>query len=274
MEERPADNSKRKRRYQRWTPEIDSILKSRYGDGDERTDRTESISEIERLTGLSREAIRKRASREGYARKSRPWSAADTESALELSTEKPAAVIARYLRRTQHSVECKLSRLKRTTKFSEGYTRRELAEYLCRSSAAIRRFLAENKLKIIPDRLPNQDRGDVKLDPSTASLPIRKAEKTLGKRYGRISEESLRHFLRKYPNEIPYSRLKPDTLDWLDRLGFKPSDNPELSGRSKQVDHIYKCPWCGRRTAGNGHFRHVKSCARNSESLRAKSRRP
>lgn len=264
MEEKTGES--KKQQYQRWTPELDVILSGGYKNG--RTGATASISEVERRTGRSRASIWKRASRNEVASKSRPWATADKECALELSTEKPVGVIARSLRRTRHSIQCKLSKLKRTTKSFEGYTRTSLAEQLHLNRAGIRWFMDERWLKALPDRLPRLDRGDLTLDPNTASLPVPKAERNQNLRYQRISEESLRGLLRKHPEEIPYWRLDSDTLEWLGRLGFKPKDNPKLRQLSKHVDHIHQCKWCGRKTPGNGHFRHVRHCARNPENIR------
>jgi hypothetical protein len=266
MEEEPGGKSKDKRRYQQWTPEPNAILRGGYGMG--RREASLAIDEVERHTGRSRVSIYKHASRQGFASNVRLWAKADEECALELSTERPTGIIARYLRRTLHSVQCKLSRMGRTSKCLEGYTQADLADQFGLNRVAIRWFLNRGWLKATRDRLPNPDREDLKLDPLTASLNIPKPKKDAARRHKRISEESVQQFLRKHPEEVPYWRLDPDKQEWLAQFGFKPKENRKVRQLSKHVNRIHKCEWCARTTLGNAHFRHVRHCPKNPVNLR------
>jgi transcriptional regulator with XRE-family HTH domain len=266
MEVKSGGKSNDKRRRQQWTPELNAILRGGYAKG--RLEAALAIDEVQRRTGRSRASIYKHASRQGFASDVRPWAKADEACALELSTERPTGIIARYLRRTLHSVQCKLSRLGRTTKCLEGYTQADLAEQFGLNRAAIRWFLNRGWLKPTRDRLPNPDREDLKLDPLTTSLNIPRPKKDGARRYKRISEESVQQFLREHPEEVPYWRLDPDKREWLAQLGFKPKDNRKVRQLSKHVNRIHKCEWCARKTPGNAHFRHVRRCPKNPVNLR------
>jgi hypothetical protein len=85
----------------------------------------------------------------------------------------------------------------------------------------------------------------------------------LQRRDGRITHESLKQLFRKFGSQINYDALDKEMQQWLkDCVGFVPTD-AGLTHDERIRKHLQKigvCPRCGRKTRGNAHGRHVKSC--------------
>ena len=89
----------------------------------------------------------------------------------------------------------------------------------------------------------------------------------LERRDGRITHESLEEFCRKHASEINYNALDREMQRWLrEDAGFVPAQAQPKNGNGilRHLQKVGVCAWCGRKTCGNAHGRHVVACARKN----------
>jgi len=227
-----------------WTPELDAILREGYARG--WTGAREAVNHIQRLRPKWRSYIiwdraKQLGFREAYVLKRPPWSAADDAALMDFAQEQSIETIAGWLHRPARAVRKRFSVLHKSARIRDNYTQLELARDLRISPKTIRHWEAARVLK---------------------------------RRAGRITHESLELFLRKCGSEINYHALDAEMQEWLrDFAGYvPPREQGTTNGRvQKHLDKIRICPRCGRKTRGNAHWRHVKSCADKAKHAKAGS---
>jgi DNA-binding XRE family transcriptional regulator len=225
-----------------WTPELDVILREGYARG--WAGARQALDKIQRLRPKWRSyIIWERALQLGFRReyvvKRPPWSAADDAALMDFAQEQSIETIAGWLHRPAMAVRKRFSKLRESARVQDNYTQLELARDLRVSPKTVRRWEAAGVLK-------------------------RKA--------GRITHESLELFLRKCGSEINYDALDEEMQEWLrDCAGFVPPGEQQTArgGVRKHLDRVGVCPRCGRKTRGNAHGRHVKSCAKKVMAKKA-----
>ena len=82
-----------------------------------------------------------------------------------------------------------------------------------------------------------------------------------------ITENSLRHFCRRYGSFIEYDYLNRETREWLkSSMDWVPTSGEKASRRlvalRKHARLVRRCHKCDRPIRGNAFFRHVKRCNR------------
>lgn len=225
-----------------WTPELDAILREGYSRG--WVGAREAVNKIQGLRPKWRSyVIWNRAAQlgfqEDYVLKRPPWSAADDAALMDFAQEQSIETIAGWLHRPARAVRKRFSVLRKSAKIQDNYTQLELARDLRVSPKTLRRW-------------------------ETLGLLKRKA--------GRITHESLELFLQKYGSEINYDALDVEMQQWLsDCAGYIPPKVQRVINDRvlKHLDKVGVCPQCGRRTRGNAHWRHVKSCASKAVVMKA-----
>jgi hypothetical protein len=227
-----------------WTPELNAIILEGYSRG--WLGAREAINKIQRLHPKWRSHnIWERAKELGfdqrYVQKRPPWSDADDVLLRDFAQELSIKAIARLLHRSERSVRWRFARLGESCKVRDNYSQEELAR-------------------------------DLRVSPKT----VRRWEEAgfLERRDGRITHESLEEFCRKHASEIDYDALDREMQRWLrEDAGFVPAQKQPKNGNGtlKHLQKVGVCAWCGRKTRGNAHGRHVGACARkngSNESLR------
>jgi hypothetical protein len=217
-----------------WTPDLDAILCTGYARG--WAGAREAINRIQKLRPKWRSySIWGRAEQLGFQKDyvlgRPPWSAADDAALMDFAQEQSIETIAGWLHRPAKAVRKRFSILRESARVRDNYTQLELAR-------------------------------DLRVSPKT----VRRWESTgvLQRKAGRITHESLEVFLRKCGSEINYDALDQEMQQWLrDCAGFVPVRAQRSTGGAtlKHLEKVGVCPWCGRKTRGNAHGRHVKSCA-------------
>ena len=216
-----------------WTSELDAILLDGYTRG--WAGAREAVNKIQALRPKWRSyIIWNRAEQLGfqqdYVLKRPPWSAADDAALTDFAQEQSIETIAGWLHRPARAVRKRFSVLRKSARMRDNYTQLELARDLRMSPKSIRYWETARVLK---------------------------------RRAGRITHESLELFLRKCGSEINYDALDPEIQEWLrESAGYvPPGEQRNGNGRVlKHLDKVRVCPQCGRKTRGNAHWRHVKSC--------------
>jgi hypothetical protein len=216
-----------------WTSELDAILLDGYTRG--WAGAREAVNKIQALRPKwCSYIIWSRAEQLGfqqdYVLKRPPWSAADDAALMDFAQEQSIETIAGWLHRPAMAVRKRFSKLRESARVMDNYTQLELARDLRMSPKSIRYWEAARVLK---------------------------------RRAGRITHESLELFLRKCGSVINYDALDPEIQQWLrDCAGYVPPREQRIgNGRVlKHLDKVGVCPRCGRKTRGNAHWRHVKSC--------------
>ena len=217
-----------------WTPELDAILREGYARG--WTGAREAVNHIQSLRPKWRSYIiwnraEQLGFREEYVLKRPPWSTADDAALMDFAQEQSIETIAGWLHRSARSVRKRFSVLHKSARVHDNYSQLELAR-------------------------------DLRMSPKT--IRYWEVAKVLKRRAGRITHESLELFLRKWGSEINYDALDAEMQAWLrEYAGYvPPREQGTANGRVlKHLDKIRICPRCGRKTRGNAHWRHVKSCA-------------
>jgi hypothetical protein len=158
-----------------WTEGLDAALKRAYQTAHGREELIQNISLMQRLTAFPRFAIISRAAVLGVARmKQRPWTQSDIQHLRELVGTSGRQAIARKLGRTEYSVKAELRKLKLSLEFRDGYTRTGLATVLGASAKTVRRWEHLGWLRTVD---------------------------------GRFSEEAIRRFLIRHPDQYQLSRV-------------------------------------------------------------------
>lgn len=138
---------------------------------------------------VSRAAVRRRARKLGLAPPRRRWSADDTNLLLHaIGGESSIAMIAKILGRTEDSVRSKLRQLEYSIDDFDGYRPKQLANWFDLSVRQVRYWVERGYLET---------------------------------RNHRITEESLRAFLRERPESIPFDRLSEGMQRWLRDMGYQ-----------------------------------------------------
>ena len=217
-----------------WTLELDSIVREGYARG--WCGARKAIGEIQQLHPKWRShVIWERAKQLGfggtYVTERPPWSASDDAMLTDFAQEQSVETIARWLHRSEAAVRWRFSVLGESARVQDNYTQEELARDLRVSPKTVHRWVAAGALE---------------------------------RRDGRITHESLEQFCQKYGSEINFEALDKDMQQWLkDCVGFIPPHRDRReTGVLKHLQRVRVCPWCGRRTRGNAHARHVQACAR------------
>jgi DNA-binding transcriptional regulator YiaG len=222
-----------------WTPELDAILREGYARGWDGA--REAINKIQTLHPKWRSyIIWKRAKELGLNQKNvqerPPWSDADDALLRDFAQELSVKAIGRLLHRSERSVRWRFARLGESCKVRDNYSQEELARDLRVSPKTVRRWEEAGYLE---------------------------------RRDGRITHESLEEFCRKHASEINYAALDREMQRWLrEDVGFVPAQTQPKNGNGilRHLEKIGVCTWCGRKTRGNAHGRHVEACARKNGS--------
>lgn len=232
-----------------WTAELDAIVSEGYEAGWRGA--LEAINKIQGLHPKWRSHwVWDRAERLGfdqvYVQKRPPWSASDDAMLLDFAEEQSVNTIARWLHRSEAAVRWRFARLGKSARVRDNYTQEELARDLRVSPKTVRRW-------------------------ESAGL--------LERRDGRITHESFEEFCRKHGSEVNFGALDPEMQEWLIQCaGLVPTvkQSTQPGAALKHLQKVGVCPWCGRRTRGNAHARHLRACAqrhRASRELRAEGGR-
>jgi AraC-like DNA-binding protein len=220
-----------------WSLELDAIIREGYARG--WSGARESINKIQSLHPKWRSHnVWERAKELGfdqkYVRERPPWSAADDALLLDFAQEQSVKTIARLLHRSEATVRWRFAKLGESSRVGDNYTQEELARDLRVSPRTVRRWEAAGFLE---------------------------------RRDGRITHESLEEFCRKHASEINFDALDREMQRWLkDDAGFVPAQKQPKNGNGtlKHLQNVGVCAWCGRKTRGNAHGRHIEACARKS----------
>jgi transcriptional regulator with XRE-family HTH domain len=222
-----------------WTPELNAIILEGYSRG--WLGAREAINKIQRSHPKWRSHhVWERAKELGFdqrfVQECPPWSAADDAYLLDFAQEQSVKTIARMLHRSERTVRWRFARLGASCKVQDNYSQEDLAR-------------------------------DLRVSPKT----VRRWEEAgfLERRDGRITHESLEEFCRNHASEINYDALDREMQRWLrEDAGFVPAQKQPKNGNGtlKHLQKVGVCAWCGRKTCGNAHGRHVKACARKNGS--------
>jgi len=180
-------DSQRRRGRLSWTEAADGLLlRTEQVGGFE-----SAVGEVQRLTGFPREAIMRRARKlgvyVGHSAASTPWTDADVRFLLESVQHLSVKVIARELHRTEKAVWRKVGELGLSAKCEEGYTVTEIIQKLHVWHRRLKGWVANGWIKIGRNR--------------------------------RITERSLRSFLREHPEELKWDLFDSETVEWLLEFG-------------------------------------------------------
>jgi len=216
-----------------WNSELDAILREGYSRG--WSGAREAINRIQRLRPKwYSHVVWDRAIQLGfqkrYVRERPPWSDADDAALMDFAQEQSARTIANWLHRTEGAVLWRFKVLGESARVRDNYSQHELARDLRVSPRTVRRWEAAGVLK---------------------------------RRDGRITHESLKQLFRNRGSEINYDALDREMQEWLkDSVGFAPAKSSMARDERirKHLQKVGVCPRCGRKTRGNAHGRHIKSC--------------
>ena len=177
-----------------WTSELDERLRRVYGRAATRAQLTGALNDFQRQSGFTRVVITARACELGLARHRRAWSQEELFLLREQAGSATKAAIARTLGRSYYSVKYQSSRLRLSTRITEGYSQEDLQTLLGVGRKSIQKWLRLRWLKL---------------------------------RQGRISESSVAQFLRAHPEEYQLNRVEEA---WFKGLLF-PSFNTVRDSR-------------------------------------------
>ena len=173
-----------------WAPEIDAALIAHC----RCAEMAVAVSAVEKITGYPRDAIFRRARKLGVARARRvswqTWKPAELRFLAESVQHLAVRAIAKELHRSEKAVWRKVETLGLSAKCGEGFTGIEITSQLHVSHSRLKHWI---------------DQGWIKIG-----------------RNGRITERSLRSFLREHGEELHWNLFNADTLDWLSELGIEP----------------------------------------------------
>ena len=163
-----------------------------------------AVAEVQRLTGFPREAVMRRAHKLGlhaiHSSASTPWTDADVRFLLESVQHLSVKVIARELHRSEKAVWRKVGELGLSAKCEEGYTVTEVIQRLHVWHRRLKCWVTNGWIKIGRNR--------------------------------RITERSLRSFLREHPEELKWDLFDSEPVEWLLEFGVAaPADEERAVGR-------------------------------------------
>lgn len=157
-----------------WTTELDQSLGLAYQRARSRRELSESIDHLQRRTGFSRAAILSRATELHLSSERQAWTDQEIEILRELAGTLSKSAIARKLGRSYWSVKGAFSRMEISARLTDGYSREDAAMLLGVSARSIRSWISMGWLVV---------------------------------RDGRISEASMRTFLRRHSEEYSLNRV-------------------------------------------------------------------
>jgi hypothetical protein len=174
-----------------WGPELDATLVTQCC----REGLVGAVAAIRQITGYPRDAIIRRARKLGAAEPRlsqwRAWKPVEVRFLAETVQHLSVKAIAKELRRTEKAVWRKVESLGLSAKCGEGFTVTEVLIQLHVSHSRLKRWI---------------DQGWIKVG-----------------RNGRITERSLRSFLRENREELHWDVFGAESLEWLAELGIEPS---------------------------------------------------
>lgn len=173
--------------------------------------------------------------------KPRPWSEEEEGKLLWDAGEKPVRTISRKLRRSEPAVRQKLSsnHAKAPVRMPRKYSPHRISKLIGVSDTIVRVWFQKG--------LFGKPNGQANQKPDSRS------------RFS-ISSQALAAFCEKHPEKINGTKCDPLVLAWLEEKGKQPA---AWDGSRQHLTHRKSCPRCGRTIAGNGYFRHIKSCREN-----------
>lgn len=178
-----------------WAPEIDAALIANC----RCANTAAAVSAVQKITGYPRDAIFRRARKLGVAESPlsswRPWKPAELRFLAESVQHLAVRAIAKELHRSEKAVWRKVETLGLSAKCGEGFTAVEVITQLHISHSRLKSWIDQSWIKI--------------------------------GRNGRITERSLRSFLREHREELNWDLFNADTFDWLSELGIDQSPNPK-----------------------------------------------
>ena len=173
-----------------WTEALDAVLLHAEKFGGFKL----AVAEVERLTGFPQEAIMRRTRKLGvyasHSSASTPWTDADLRFLLESVQHLTVKVIAKELHRSEKAVWRKVGDLGLSAKCEEGYTVTEVIQKLHVWHRRMKSWVTNGWIKIGRNR--------------------------------RITERSLRSFLREHPEELKWDLFDSETVEWLLEFGVTP----------------------------------------------------
>ena len=211
-----------------WRPEYDAYLKAHYFGGLNR--RFQVLNRMVRLTGLPRWYIKRQAARLGLTMKMdrRPWTSAELNVLEKLVGRVSTATIAKRLHRPESSVVDKLKRLGTSRRVREGYTMRDLEQWLGEDHRKISVWIANGWLRDRPQRT-NRHGGN-------------------GHDIHRIREKDVLYFIKNHPQEINLGKV--DQVWFLDLVLLRGREVPEAKTcRGEAIDESPQQPnriWVSR----------------------------
>src|SRR5579862_1655814 len=142
-----------------------------------------AASEIQRLTGFPRDAVLRQGHKLGIAKpgvhSTRPWTAAELRFLVESVQHLPVNAIARELHRTEKAIWRKVGELGLSAKCVEGFTITEVLTKLHVWHTRLKLWIEQGRIKV-------------------------------GRNH-RITERSLRSFLREHQNELNWELFDSET---------------------------------------------------------------
>jgi hypothetical protein len=184
-----------------WAPEIDAALIAHC----RCAELAVAVSAVEKITGYPRDAIFRRARKLGVAQPRlvswHAWKPAELRFLAESVQHLAVRAIAKELHRSEKAVWRKVETLGLSAKCGEGFTGIEVTSRLHVSHSRLKRWIDQDWIKIGRNR--------------------------------RITERSLRSFLRQHSEELHWNLFNADTFDWLSELGIEPPEpKAEAAGTS------------------------------------------
>jgi len=203
----------------------------------------------------------------------RPWGRTEEASLMDMVSTQSIPTVARCLRRTPKAVRSKLQRMGTRLEDVAGFKGKDLVNWLNVTPKQVRRWREKGYLRSVagriteesleafcrdhPEKIPYQGLSEhvqlwlrdlgypavegisprelaVKLNVSRRRVTYWLRRAWLREIDGRIPTDSMRRFCRAHADQIPYSKLRQDTREWLRSLGYsqigdreEPSAAPE-----------------------------------------------
>jgi len=226
---------------------------------------------------------------------SRPWTAEDDATLLDLAGYEPVNRIAERLNRSERSVRFRLGALGMSARVKDGWSQRGLRKLLRVSRARLRQLVASGMLRVRDPRItaksltawrmknraaanPTSSRA-IPSETASAEGPYswKRAAKLLNVELPEVqvlisdghlklvdtfvTDRAFEEFCKKHGSAINMALIDTSTRRWLVCEYGVPGhvENKELPRAQKHALVIRQCK-CGRRIAGNVYFRHVRRC--------------
>lgn len=196
----------------------------------------------------------------------RPWDRAEEAMLLDMVGTQSIPTVARYLRRTPKAVRSKLQRMGTPVEDLAGFKGKDLVNWFNVTPKQVRRWrekgylrsaagrITEESLEAFcrdhPEKIPYNELGEhvqlwlrdlgypavdglsprelaVKLNVSRRQVAYWLRRSWLREIDGKIPADSLRHFCRVHPEQIPSGRLDRETREWLRSMGYTPAEHDE-----------------------------------------------